>query len=136
MIRIERNPTRQQLCVFGTAWLVFFGILGGMACWKNDSWAVAAGFFAVGVIVPAIGVFWPGLLRIVFLGTSYATFPIGILFSNTLLALVYFLVLAPLGVAMRLRGHDPLRRRFDRAAKTYWTPREREEASERYFRQF
>ncbi len=37
------------------------------------------------------------------------------------LALVYFLVLVPAGLVQRVLG-DPLHRRPDRRARSYWTP--------------
>ena len=136
MIRINRNPTRRQLAVFATAWLLFFSILGGMSWWRSGSLAHAGLLWAIGVVVPAAGRIWPGLLRIVFLGMSYATFPIGWGASHILLALVYYVVLTPIGLFRRFIANDPMERRFDRSAETYWTPRETEEGTERYFKQF
>ena len=49
---------------------------------------------------------------------------------------IYYIVLTPIGLFLRLTGYDPMQRRFDRAAKTYWTPREQEEKTKRYFQQF
>ena len=36
---------------------------------------------------------------------------------------LFYLVVTPFGLLRRLRGHDPLGRRFDRRAPTYWEPR-------------
>ena len=67
---------------------------------------------------------------------SYATFPIGLGVSHFILAVVYYLVLTPIGLLLRFSSYDPMGRRFDRSAKTYWTPHETEEGTERYFKQF
>jgi hypothetical protein len=136
MIRIERHPTRRQLTVFGLLWLVFFGILGAMAYWKNGSPTTAYAFWAIGAAVPAVGQIWPDVLRIIYLLSIYATFPVGLVVSYLILTVVYYLVLTPIGLVLRLSGYDPAQRRFDRGAKTYWTPREQDETIERYFRQF
>ena len=136
MIRIEHNPTRRQLTVFRLLWLVLFGVFGGMSWWKTGLLAEAGVFWAIGAALPALGLVWPGVLRIVFLGASYATFPIGFVVSYIILAVVYYLVLTPIGLVSRLTGYDPMQRRFDRNAQTYWTPREPEEDTERYFKQF
>jgi hypothetical protein len=136
IVRIERNPTRRQLQVFALSWLVVFGILGGCVWWKNGSLGVAGVLWAVGTVVPVVGLAWPGFLRVAFLAACYATFPIGLVVSYLILAVVYYMVLTPIGFVLRLKGQDPLRRRFDRNAKSYWTPRRQEEDSERYFKQF
>ena len=46
------------------------------------------------------------------------------------------LLFTPIGLAMRLVGRDPLRRRFDRQASTYWIKRPEQDETGRYFRQF
>jgi hypothetical protein len=135
MIRIEKNPSIEQLKVFGALWFVFFGIFGGVAggdgCWKT-----AAVFWGLGIAIPGVGLVWPGVLRIVFILANILTFPIGFVASHIFLFVIYFLVLTPIGLALRLFGKDSLNRRFDRTAKSYWTSREQGEGTERYFRQF
>jgi hypothetical protein len=71
----------------------------------------------------------------VYLGLSYATYPIGFAVSHVILVLVYCVVLTPIGLTMRLFGYDPLARRFDAGAKTYWTPRNKAKTVESYFKQ-
>ena len=136
MIRIEHNPTRRQLTVFGLLWLAFFGVLGATSWCKTGSFATACAFWAIGTTIPAIGLVRPATLLIFYLIASYATFPIGFVLSYVILAVVYYLVLTPIGIVLRLTGKDPMQRRFDRSAKTYWTTREAEDTSERYFKQF
>jgi hypothetical protein len=68
---------------------------------------------------------------------SYLAWPIGFVVSHVVLALVYYLVLTPIGLAMRVFGYDPMRREFDRSAESYWIARDTAEIkAERYFRQF
>jgi hypothetical protein len=40
------------------------------------------------------------------------------------MGLLFFLILTPFGTALRLMGKDPLSRRFDPAASSYWIPRQ------------
>jgi hypothetical protein len=136
MIRIEHNPSRRQLTVFGLSWLVFFGMLAALAWWKTGFSARAVAFGTIGATIPVAGLFWPGFLRIVYLFANYSTFPIGLAVSYLILTAIYFLLLTPLGLILRLSGHDPMKRRFARNAETYWTLHERKETSESYFQQF
>ncbi|MEX0979180.1 MAG: SxtJ family membrane protein, partial [Pirellulales bacterium] len=69
-------------------------------------------------------------------GWMWAAFPIGWLVSHLLIAAIYFLLITPIALVMRAVGRDPLSRRFDRAAKTYWVPRRQDSDPARYFRQF
>ncbi len=135
LIRINRNPPRSQLAVFGVVWAVFFGVLAAMAFRRGTMpWAAAFGVVAVGV--PALGAVVPGTLRIVYLASAYMAFPIGWVVSHMVLAGVYYVVLTPIGLVMRCFGYDPMGRRFDQVSSSYWIARKDADRVERYFQQF
>jgi hypothetical protein len=56
--------------------------------------------------------------------------------STLLLVLVYYLVLSPIGLVLRLFGRDPMHRKLDRDATSYWVKRDQAVDPDRYFRQF
>jgi Saxitoxin biosynthesis operon protein SxtJ len=60
----------------------------------------------------------------------------GLIVSNGILAAVFYLVVTPIGLVLRVFGNDPLGRKFDRTAASYWMPAEKGVAPGRYFRQF
>ena len=62
--------------------------------------------------------------------------PVAFVLQRLLLGAFFYLVLAPVGVAMRLCGRDPLKRRFDPAAASYWEPGRTQRDMRRYFRQY
>jgi hypothetical protein len=134
LFRINRNPSRRQLLVFGLAWLAFVGLLGWRA-WSRGSRSAAELAWILAVAVPLAGLASPGFLRGVYVGLSYATYPIGFVVSRILLALVYYLALTPIGLIMRLFRHDPLSRRFDPTARSYWIRRDGAKPAESYFNQ-
>ncbi len=136
MFSIERHPSPRQLAVFSLTWLVFFTVWGAVAWWKMAAPAAAAACWGVAVVVPLLGLAVPGLLRIVYLGMAYASLPVGLVVSYLILAATYYLVLTPIGLVLRLFGYDPMHRRYDRQAKTYWVPRKEDEEVDRVFRQF
>jgi len=136
MIRIERHPSRGQLHVFGLLWFVFFCFWGTLSWWEAGMNAKAAAFWAIAFIIPSAGFVWPEVLRKVYLLAVYVTFPIGIIISSVLLIFVYYIVLTPISLILRLTGYDPMGRFFDRTAKTYWLPRKPKNETERYFKQF
>lgn len=60
----------------------------------------------------------------------------GIVMSNLLIAIFYYLVITPIGLVMRVSGRDPLQKRPNRSGASYWRDAEKSVDSERYFRQF
>lgn len=134
LVRINPNPSGRQLAVFAAAWAVFAGVAGavlrhhGRIAGSEAAWAAA-------VALPLAGCLSRRVLRLAYLGLSYATFPIGYVVSHVALALVYYLALTPIGLTMRLIRHDPMQRTLDRSAKTYWTRRAESRRPGDYFRQ-
>ena len=115
---IKGSSDRTFGLVIGAA-LAVIGILpvlgGGGVRW----WLVAiGGAFAL------VGLVWPTLLAP--LNRLWTRF--GLLLSRVtnpiVMALMFFVVLTPSGILMRLFGKDPLRRRFDADATTYWIERD------------
>ena len=60
----------------------------------------------------------------------------GLVIGNLIFSLVYYLVLTPIGLAMRMLGRDPLQKGFDRSAATYWKAVPENIESNQYYRQF
>jgi len=135
LIKINHDPSERQLALFGLLWLLFVGTFGLVLYGRSGWQPVAIGLCAAALAVPAIGWLAPGFLRIVYLGTSYLTFPIGLVMSHVLLAVAYYGVLTPTGLLMRAIGYDSMNRRFDSQSDSYWTPREADQDASRYFRQ-
>jgi hypothetical protein len=108
------------------------GLWGLAAVSPGASSAVAAG---VGVLGGAAMVASPRLARGVKVFWTDAASPIGWSVSAVLLGVVYFLVITPIGVCMRLAGRDPMQRGFH-AGPTYWEAREATEDRRRHYRQF
>ena len=136
LIQIDHNPSSRQLNVFGFIWLLFFATLGGVLLNSGSSVLVAALVWAIAVIVPVVGWIVPRFMRIIFVGMAYATYPIGFVVSYLIMLVVYYLVLTPIALVMRLIGHDPMNRQFDESADTYWCPRDQDDSLSTYFRQF
>ena len=137
MMHVNTDPTTRQLKQFGWIWLGFLGLFGALALLRFGRPTAAAVLWALAVTVPAIGWVWPRFMRVVFVGLSYAAWPIGVVISHVLLGVVYYLVLTPIGILMRVVGYDAMKRRFEADADTYWVrrPGAANEAA-RYFRQF
>jgi hypothetical protein len=136
LIRIDHHPSRRQLTIFGLLWTAFLGVAGWIVFSRFGSMPAAIGIWIAAVAVPLAGVALPELLRLVYLGMAYAAFPIGYVVSHAVLAAVYYLLILPTGLLMRLGGYDPMRRRLDPNINSYWLERKPVDDVNRYFRQY
>jgi saxitoxin biosynthesis operon SxtJ-like protein len=114
---IPRDDTK-SLRNFG---LLVGGVFGAIGVWPvvvrhQDPrlWALAV---AVGLIVPALTV--PRVLAPVYRIWMTIGDALGWVNSRILLGLVFYGLVTPMGLAMRLRGRDPMRRRFEPGADSY-----------------
>jgi hypothetical protein len=137
LIKINWYPGPKELRNFGTISLIastLIAILLYVLKGLGIQWTAI--IFAIGFIIFLSSVISVKLTRMIYLGLILVTLPIGLAVSFTLLAAFYFLLLAPLGLFFRLIGRDPLRRKFDSTADSYWLTRRPPDKLDRYFHQF
>jgi hypothetical protein len=137
LIEIDWNPKNKQLQNFGkialaATFIISFllYLLKGVAI----QWVLI--ICAFGIIIFIISKISLKLTKLIYLGMILLTMPIGWVVSFILMAAFYFLLLAPLGLFFRLIGRDPLYRKFDPTAKSYWMSRRSPKGLEQYFHQF
>ena len=137
LIEIDWNPKNKQLQNFGkialaATFIISFllYLLKGVAI----QWVlIICAFGFITFITSKISL---KLTKFIYLGMILLTMPIGWVVSFILMAAFYFLLLAPLGLFFRLIGRDPLYRKFDPTAKSYWMSRRPPKGLEQYFHQF
>jgi len=135
ILEVNKNPTRRELIVFGLLFLVFAGIVGSGLYFRSGAHQTARVVWIGGAALSALYFLIPALRKPFYLGWLYLTFPIGFVLSHVILAAVFYLVFTPVGLVLRLFGKDPLERKFDRAAPTYWVAHDPHNDAKRYFRQ-
>ena len=69
-------------------------------------------------------------------GWMSAVLPVGWAISFAMMAVAYYIVVTPVGLVLRIFRDDPLTRKFDPEAKSYWIDSKTTSSVERYFRQF
>lgn len=136
MIKIDFKPPDKQLREFGYFALAGFPIIGAIVTQKFGAPPV------VGTILLALGAFM-GLaaafslrqaLMPVYVAMMCLAIPIGFVISNLLLGLIYYGLFTPVGLLFRVTGRDPLQRKIDPQADSYWTVRETPRAAPSYLR--
>jgi hypothetical protein len=135
-MRINTNPTRRELRQFAWLWLAACTAGGFMLRRRGVDTPWPQIVWGAGAVVWAVGLWSLAFMRRVYVGLMYATFPIGWVVTHALLAVIFFGVFMPIGLLLRLTGRDPMMRRFDRGAASYWIRRDRAAQPRDYFRQF
>ncbi len=138
---INWNPSPAECWKFAKSLIIgfpaiaiFFSIVGRLTThtWNPFFLWLGTVGFAVGLMLWLL----PIIARPFYLVWYFIACCMGFVMGNVLLSAFYFLVLTPLGSMMRMAGRDPLKKKFDRKATTYWRDAEKVVDLNRYYRQF
>ena len=131
------DPSPRALRQFG---LVVGGVLAavaGLLAWRRGVSPVAWGVGGVGAALLAAGLVAPVALRPVRRVWMAAAFVMGAVMTRVILTAAWALIFVPTGLVLRAVGKDPLQRRLDPDAETYWVRRDDggpdRDGLERYF---
>lgn len=136
MLEIDWNPGRKELRQFAGIWLLFFCAVAAYLYLRTDHGWLSPYLGALAVVIGGIGLAVPPLIKPVYVAWMAAAFPIGWTISHLLLGAIFYLLITPMGLLIRATGHDPMHRKFEPEAETYWTEHHTGGDKSRYFRQF
>ena len=144
LIKANLSPDRATLRSFGFVALGGFAVLAACA-WQRwlifaglgeSAGTVAVSLAAIGATSALLSLVAPQANRPLYVALSLVSHPIGLLMSHLIMAALYFGLIAPIAILFRLIGRDPLSRRFDPGAESYWTTPAKARGKEDYFRQY
>ena len=133
---ISFTPSSRVLRQFAALVLIVFG---GLAVWYGvvrGQVGLATAFALVAAVIGPLGLIAPRAIRPIFVAWIVVAFPIGWTVSRVLLAVVFYGLFTPLGLAFRLIGRDRLQRVHRSERATYWTSKAKPTGTGDYFRQF
>ncbi|WP_412069375.1 SxtJ family membrane protein [Rubrivirga sp. IMCC43871] len=117
------DPSRRALRRFG--WTVggVFVAIAGVVWWRSDLGPWVSGLGGLGGALVILGTVAPGALRGVRRVWMALAFALGFVMTRVLLTVVFVAIVVPTGLTLRAFGRDPLTRRPDASAATYWVDR-------------
>lgn len=133
-IPIIWQPTDRQLRQFSLTAFVALPLLTWF--WSGGNRPVVMVVAAGAGLVAVLGLAWPRAIKPLFIVLSLLAFPIGFVVQEVCLGLLFYLVFVPVGLIFRRRGWDPLQRKFDAAAPTYWQKKKRPQDVASYYRRW
>lgn len=119
---LDTSP--KKLRGFGLIVGAVFILLGSWFFWKGVSpWRFVFGF--IGTSLVTAGLIAPRALRTIYKGWMGFAFGVGWIVSRIILALLYYVVVTPVGLAARLLGKKFMDIDMRKKKDSYWIMRER-----------
>lgn len=134
LIDVRSVTSDRELRWFAGLWFPGLCLMVGLFAVRHDAQLAAYSVWIAGSLLSIAGLIRPATIKPLYRALVWLTYPIGWIMSYVILLLLYYAVITPIGVLMRM-FYDPLERAFDTKSESYWFPRESPEPR-RYFRQF
>jgi hypothetical protein len=132
----QREPSSRDLTILALLFLMLGSAVGGYyVFWKGATvgwyWIIAGAVLCLSRLITPL---FRGVYRL-WLAFSII---LGYFVSRILLTIIFFVVITPMGLIVRVIGKDPMERKLDRNAISYWSKKEQEAdpSIERYGKQF
>jgi hypothetical protein len=108
---------------FGVLFTIVFAACAGLAWWHGNDRAAYA-FVGMAVLVGLVTLVHADWLEPFNRAWMWLAYALNKVVSPVVLGVMYFGVITPFALLMRLAGRDPMRRHFERATSSYWIKRE------------
>jgi hypothetical protein len=118
-----RGAGRSDYRKLGVSFGILLLLIAGY-CWYRE-FASTLYVILAGILLILMGILLPNLLKPLYNGWMSLALAIGYLMSRILLTLIFYLVFTPVGLMMRLLKKDPLERKADPSAESYWVKRDK-----------
>lgn len=126
---------KKELREFGLTVGVILVILGCVALWRGK--CVYPYFLSVGIALVGLGLAAPGVLLPLQKIWMALAVVISFFSSRLVLIILFYAVITPIGLAMRIFGKDVLDQKIDKTQQSYWKPRDaQQKTKESYENQF
>jgi hypothetical protein len=131
----ETRVSRPSDRTFGFSFAGIFSVFGAWLLWQGDPLSGACLFGLAAVLLIAT-LARPGLLAPLNRVWSRIGVVLQAVVSPLVMAVLFYGIITPVGLLLRLIGHDPLQRRMDPKLPSYWVVRRPMEPQTRMKDQF
>ena len=119
----KKRDELKDLKQFGIVLAAILIVFGSIHFLKHRM-VLAGWFYGIGIIVLCLGLFAPGTLKNVYAVFLKLAHALGWFNTRLILIIIYFLLIAPIAIIMKILGKDPLCRKICKKESSYWIKRQ------------
>lgn len=132
---INKNPSAKELIKFGATFLGGMAVIGLLYYFIFHDEPLAKGLWIAGGVVFVLS-FIPPVARILYILWMGLGITMGLVTSPIILALVFLVLITPVGLVFKLIQRDTMKRKLDRGAASYWEEYKETDDPATYVKQF
>lgn len=120
LVQVDWNPGPKVLSTFAWSLVATGALLGALVAWKGASPTLGASLGGVFALLGVLALVGPkALKRPIYLAFTGPAWLLGNVMSRVIVAVVFYLLITPMGLVARLFGFDPLAVRTKK--RSYWS---------------
>ena len=132
----NESATKKQLRTFGIVLSFFLSIIGLINFLKGNP-DVPFYLWSFGGATLIIALFSPVIIKPVYRVAMFVAHILGWINTRIILGLIYYFIFTPIALIFKIKGKDPLDRKIDKQAASYWIKRANKiDQNEQYLKQF
>ena len=114
------DTSSKEIRKFGLVIAIALGVIGSFVYVKSGNFDVAGWLWGIGLLFLILGFILPSVLRPAYRIWMLLAYFIGGIVSRVILTVLFYVVLTPTGLVLRLFGKDVLDQRFEKDRESYW----------------
>ena len=114
------DTSSKEIRKFGLVIAIALGVIGSFVYVKFGNFDVVGWLWGIGLLFLILGFILPSVLRPIYKIWMLLAFFIGGIVSRVILTVLFYVVLTPTGLVLRLFGKDVLDQRFEKDRESYW----------------
>ncbi len=136
MLKLKFKPTVKEVKLFSIIWFpLMFLIFGFFFARTGVNFEIIKVAWMILAIFSISGFIYPSIIRPFYVILLVLTFPVGWIVSHTLLLLIFVILITPIGLVLRIRGHNPLNLN-SKGAQSMWVKCVKNNKSSDYLKQY
>ena len=118
------DTSSKEIRKFGVVIVIALGVIGSFIYVKFGNFDVAGWLWGIGILFLILGIILPSVLRPIYKIWMLLAFFIGGIVSRVILTVLFYVVLTPTGLVLRLFGKDILDKKFYKKRESYWVKKD------------
>ena len=118
------DTSSKEIRKFGLVIAIALGVIGSFVYVKFGNFDVVGWLWGIGLLFLILGFILPSVLRPVYRIWMLLAYFIGGIVSRVILTVLFYVVLTPTGLVLRLFGKDVLDQKFDKRQESYWVKKD------------
>ena len=118
------DTSSKEIRKFGLVIAIALGVIGSFVYVKFGNFDVVGWLWGIGLLFLILGFILPSVLRPVYRIWMLLAYFIGGIVSRVILTVLFYVVLTPTGLVLRLFGKDVLDQKFEKNRESYWVKKD------------